>query len=963
MFLVSFLGGIIFWHGNASAAVNYGAAFNQMPFRLPDDQYGLISNLTGQPVANPAACGFVGGCYGTNYAFMGDGSGPTFVTLSNKSINDDNIQTWADPGKTQPLGYGLAHSVELKIYATSPTNQSLSFFLVNRNVGADVACHNMLTAIYYRGTSNFGPTVSRVRTNGCQQSYSFNNFPAADFSPLLDANGAPTGLYFGRIMIVFGDENGNFRPPAGIPGVNAGTSRQSSIKISTSGRLGYMGDNDPQLPGITFQDNVPSQALHAWANVYPTNFSSSNNLRFYFRPSCTAAPNSQFLLQWADVNNGQKFQNPGDTASVYRFIPGDPASLTKLKADGTPDPNPATSTYNSLGGGNNSYQLRLFNTQNYGPGQPYAFMFEFQGITGGNGISFNSPFDSADARIPCIPKSNITANLQCKTLTVNNPSGAVFSMRFYNAATNAQTGATGNIPNGQRVYNFNTFVSFPPPTLYPWLTYYVQIFDAAGNFVSRSNTMGQCMTATCLSTINTTPDAKVEPGTNTAATFGIGITNNTNATTTLNGFNISVSADQKGIVMAPNPNSQAIPINGFTPGGPHNLIGPPWNITSYYTGIMSAQLRYNATDITTFFFPSCIGSYTPQTRPYISVENGDISAGGGYAVNAAGQCSAASKQYITPNTAAIAPADGKPDDVGGIRTFATPPAYNSSSQFAAYALGYISGDTTNTKKYGFFSDHANLSPTGLMFANDGGFGGNLGGLLNDRAINNNLLVQAHCAPDYYTVTRDPDPTKIQPLGNNINLDSVQSGQYQVNGKATIRGKVHTGRSVTIYVDDSVLIDGDIGYDNWQFDTTDPANPTNNAPYLAVITKGDIHVDPGVSEINGMFVAQTGGPAGTDGIFSSCSLNSAGAFVPATQGQLATAGAARACLSNILKINGSVIAQHAYLERAVFSLNQATLAGLQASEDFNFAPSAIVGTPAFNANDNPIDAVFSLPPVF
>jgi hypothetical protein len=250
-----------------------------------------------------------------------------------------------------------------------------------------------------------------------------------------------------------------------------------------------------------------------------------------------------------------------------------------------------------------------------------------------------------------------------------------------------------------------------------------------------------------------------------------------------------------------------------------------------------------------------------------------------------------------------------------------------------------------------------------MFANDGGFGGNLGGLLNDRAINNNLLVQAHCAPDYYTVTRDPDPTKIQLLGNNINLDSVKSGQYQVNGKATIRGKVHTGRSVTIYVDDSVLIDGDIGYDNWQFDTTDPTNPTNNAPYLAVITKGDIHVDPGVSEINGMFVAQTGGPAGTDGIFSSCSLNSAGAFVPATQGQLATAGAARACLSNILKINGSVIAQHAYLERAVFSLNQATLAGLQASEDFNFAPSAIVGTPAFNANDNPIDAVFSLPPVF
>jgi hypothetical protein len=69
MFVLSFLGGIIFWHGTASAAVDYNAAYNSMPFRLPDDQYGLRKLSDNQFVANPNDCGAKWNCYGDNYSF------------------------------------------------------------------------------------------------------------------------------------------------------------------------------------------------------------------------------------------------------------------------------------------------------------------------------------------------------------------------------------------------------------------------------------------------------------------------------------------------------------------------------------------------------------------------------------------------------------------------------------------------------------------------------------------------------------------------------------------------------------------------------------------------------------------------------------------------------------------------------------------------------------------------------
>jgi hypothetical protein len=111
------------------------------------------------------------------------------IIVFNVSVNDDKYFGVQSP-------FSFAHSVELKVYTRTPANKDISFFLVARSLGNNLACHNTISAFYHDGVSNFSNVATEIKTNGCQQSYIFpKQFPANYFEPVLDSNGAPTGWF------------------------------------------------------------------------------------------------------------------------------------------------------------------------------------------------------------------------------------------------------------------------------------------------------------------------------------------------------------------------------------------------------------------------------------------------------------------------------------------------------------------------------------------------------------------------------------------------------------------------------------------------------------------------------------------------------------------------------------------------------------------------------------------------
>jgi hypothetical protein len=135
-----------------------------------------------------------------------------------------------------------------------------------------------------------------------------------------------------------------------------------------------------------------------------------------------------------------------------------------------------------------------------------------------------------------------------------------------------------------------------------------------------------------------------------------------------------------------------------------------------------------------------------------------------------------------------------------------------------------------------------------------------------------------------------------------------------------------------------------------------ANKTNNSPYLTIIAKGNISVNFSVSRMDGVYIAQPLDDVGvTKGAFYSCSI--AGAVPSSNQ--------VKTNCRNSLSVNGSVIAQHVHLLRSQGTLQDGTG---DAAENFNYAPSTVIGLPSFRPNCGSvvtycIGSLNSLPPVF
>lgn len=243
------------------------------------------------------------------------------------------------------------------------------------------------------------------------------------------------------------------------------------------------------------------------------------------------------------------------------------------------------------------------------------------------------------------------------------------------------------------------------------------------------------------------------------------------------------------------------------------------------------------------------------------------------------------------------------------------------------------------------------NPRVFAFANTGGgYGGN---------FNTGNLTTA-CATNYYSKMAPglpPPPATVSGLAD---------GSYSYNGNLSLGGgTVPSGVHAIIYVNGNVFISSNIAFAGSGAYGTDPTN----IPSLRIVAQGNIYVGSGVSELNGVYVAQPNGASG--GSFYTCGFDRGGGTFngPSISSGDGSSGNPYVsseyisqCASQPLSIYGAVVAKNIMLYRS-----QGTLPGgtegypSSAAERFIYTPDTwFNGDPS---TSKPFQSYTALPPLF
>ncbi len=355
---------------------------------------------------------------------------------------------------------------------------------------------------------------------------------------------------------------------------------------------------------------------------------------------------------------------------------------------------------------------------------------------------------------------------------------------------------------------------------------------------------------------------------------------------------------------------------------------------------MKRAKKFAALTLAVLYLVFGTGLAYADTKPYIKVYGGDVFAGGWFN-NTGTACSSAAAAYQAPTFSPLAN-----QYKGGILAFATSDRKGSSVDFGALAMGLIQGDNPN--QYGFYSGQtANVS--GLSFANTnnvsaGYWGGYLAGASQ----------QTHCLPDYFGTKQNsgsstPAPT---PGGSSFNIGALPSGKQYLAPAGTTSdvtaggdATVANGTAITVFVNGNAYISHNITYQ--------AGYTADNIPKFALVVKGNIYIDPAVSRIDGLYIAQPS--SGTsDGNVWTCHDGSNttpdGYWI-------------RTNCGSRLNINGALIAKQVNLLRISGDIGDNNS---NPAEVINYIPAMVLGGAFFNQppNQNPrINGLISLPPVF
>lgn len=322
------------------------------------------------------------------------------------------------------------------------------------------------------------------------------------------------------------------------------------------------------------------------------------------------------------------------------------------------------------------------------------------------------------------------------------------------------------------------------------------------------------------------------------------------------------------------------------------------------------------------------GLASADSRPYFNGLGADTFAGGWFN-SGNNSCNPSASTYQAPKYNDLPTTDHN----GSIMAFAKSDGSGAGSQYGALALGVIEANSSG-EPYGFVSGGSGYNK--LSFANfyaNSSLGDDWGGLLEG------IVPQTHCIPDYYGTKKQAAPPTW--------TGTFSAGQYSGSGVATPftigAGTVPNGASITIFVDGDAYISGNITYAG--------GYNADNVPKFAVVAKGNIYIAPGVSQLDGLYIAQPGSDPDTSGVFWTCHDN--------TTSQPTDFWVTSNCNSTLL-VRGAVIARQLNLTRIAGDIGNSS-----AAETFNFTPEMVVGGPFFNSSppaEPKIDSLVSLPPV-
>ena len=232
-----------------------------------------------------------------------------------------------------------------------------------------------------------------------------------------------------------------------------------------------------------------------------------------------------------------------------------------------------------------------------------------------------------------------------------------------------------------------------------------------------------------------------------------------------------------------------------------------------------------------------------------------------------------------------------------------------------------------------------LAPSGLAFANDDD-----GQISTDDGLYGGMMDGLPCVQDYFG-TKPAGAKALSTLAHGI-------GAYSATGPTTLSGhSLNPGDHWTIYVDGDLYISGNLTYNG-------PYASAANIPSLKVYVKGSIFIAPGVTQLDGMYVAQPTDDSSDDGNIYTCATNT-GAGVHPYSARSLNGSLYNACKTQ-LTVNGAFIANQVWLLRTA-----GTVTGSSA-ETFNFSPELWLSAPYDTSVDsmttNKYDAITSLPPV-
>ena len=339
--------------------------------------------------------------------------------------------------------------------------------------------------------------------------------------------------------------------------------------------------------------------------------------------------------------------------------------------------------------------------------------------------------------------------------------------------------------------------------------------------------------------------------------------------------------------------------------------------------------------------------YPPvMNEPYAHFFGLDVSAGGAFANGLGDQCS------------------GGASGVGNIETFVKKgaplaPAWGSSGQFAALATG----DITQFSSASLRTPTRPKSPNDLTFANTVSPLGHLG-------VN-------HCVPDYFATK-----SASTPISSSASFD-IGTASYNGNGNSAVEEQsaysspsgftlknsnglgsgIAKGNRVAIYVTGDVYIQNNVQFKQTSWNSID------DIPSFYLIVKGNIYIDPSVTQLDGVYVAQPTSTGG--GTIYTCAPGT-----PAVSSLFANTDLYNNC-QNQLTVNGAFIANKVNLLRTANSVRNSLGGELPsgpgncaghdcAAEIFNFSPEVYLAQPGFNPIGGPstgkYDYVTSLSPV-